>query len=83
MGDPEFHGIEDQLFDAIVDSPLSSRDQEREHLLGGPEWVPWGNHPRQTCWTGGSRRSQGPQPGRRLSRADRLSWHVGRGSLAQ
>jgi hypothetical protein len=49
MGDPEFHGIEDQLFDAIVDSPLSSRDQEREHLLGGPEWVPWGNHPRQTA----------------------------------
>ena len=29
MGDPEFHEIEDQLFDAIVDIPLSSRDQER------------------------------------------------------
>ena len=29
MGDPEFHEIEDQLYDAIVDTPLSSRDQER------------------------------------------------------
>ncbi len=37
MGDPEFHEIEDQLFDAIDRFRLSCRDQEREHLLAGPE----------------------------------------------
>ena len=39
MGDPEFHEIEDQLYDAIVDIPLSCRNQERRHLLARPKWT--------------------------------------------
>jgi len=30
MGDPEFHEIEDQLFDAIVDSPLRAVIKNRD-----------------------------------------------------
>ena len=36
MGDPEFHEIEDQLFDAIVDSPYRNRTRDPD-ARGHPE----------------------------------------------
>ena len=40
MGDPEFHEIEDQLFDAIVDSPYRAVIKNRDIYLPDPNGAP-------------------------------------------
>ena len=79
MGDPEFHEIEDQLYEAIVESPY------RAVIKNGNIYIPdFNGSPGEVIVVdpaehGGSGRSHGPQPRRRLKLADRLTWHVGRG----
>ena len=40
MGDPEFHEIEDQLFDAIVDSPYRAVIKNGDIYLADPNGFP-------------------------------------------
>ena len=40
MGDPEFHDIEDQLFDAIVDSPYRAVIKNGDIYLADPNGFP-------------------------------------------
>jgi hypothetical protein len=40
MGDPEFHEIEDQLFDAIVDSPYRAVIKDGDIYLPDPNGYP-------------------------------------------
>ena len=40
MGDPEFHEIEDQLFDAIVDSPYRAVIKNGDIYLPDPNGYP-------------------------------------------
>ena len=66
MGDPEFHEIEDQLFDAIVDSRYRAVIKNGNIYLPDPNGLPGGDHPRRSRWTGGSGRSHSPQPRQRV-----------------
>ena len=40
MGDPEFHEIEDQLFDAIIDSPYRAVSKKGDVYLSDPNGLP-------------------------------------------
>ena len=45
MGDPEFHEIEDQLFEAIVDSPYRAVIKNGDIYLPDPNGHSRGTHP--------------------------------------
>ena len=49
MGDPEFHEIEDQLFDAIVDSRYRAVIKNGNIYIPDPNGSSWRNHPRRSC----------------------------------
>ena len=56
MGDPEFHAIEDRLFDAIDDSGYRAVIKNGNDLPARPEWASRGEHPRRASRGRGSGR---------------------------
>ena len=83
MGDPEFHEIEDQLFDAIVDSGYRAVIKNGDIYLPDPNGTPGELILVDPAEPEDLDDPTSPQPRRRLRRADRLTWHVGRGTTAQ